>query len=179
MVYVKSCHTDEKTHFKDFRRLPTTFELGFMIFVTCKTTFIWKRHINVVPTEQHFYERAWNKNVCAVIYTVHNRTCLYLLKCALSRKYFASRFYIIFMCTSTLRIRKKHFNYPQEAMSDTISILCFGRLSIGWMVPRSLFICRLITITWSILAELGDCSVGPGPLAWPHRWCGVRPWTRL
>lgn len=54
MVYVKSCHTDEKTHFKDFRRLPTTFELGFMIFVTCKTTFIWKRHINVVATKQHF-----------------------------------------------------------------------------------------------------------------------------
>lgn len=76
----------------------------------------------------------------------------------------------LFLCAPAhSESEKKHFNYPQEAMSDTISILCFGRLAIGWMVPRSLFICRLIARTWSILAELGDCSVGPGPLAWLHR----------
>lgn len=38
---------------------------------------------------------------------------------------------------------------PQEAMSDTISILCCGRHDIGWMIPRSLFLCGLITRTWS------------------------------
>lgn len=55
--------------------------------------------------------------------------------------------------------KKTHFNYPQEAMSDTIRILCCGRHAIGWMVPRCLFLCGLITRMWSIFGKLGNWLV--------------------